>query len=152
MKKKFKFINPLINTLKPYVPGEQSLDSSTLKLNTNENPFSPSPKVKEAIQKCLLKKATLLRLYPEPESDSLKKALAKYFKLRKNSIFIGNGSDEVLAFCFMSFFAGRGVLSMPDITYSFYPSLAKLFGVSVETFPLAHTKGRNDCAVGMVGM
>ncbi|MDA9689252.1 aminotransferase class I/II-fold pyridoxal phosphate-dependent enzyme [Betaproteobacteria bacterium] len=135
-KDKHKFFNPNFSTLEPYVPGKQINDSEYLKLNTNENPFGPSPRVKETIIKFLEKSESLLRLYPEPESDSLREVIAKKFSIKSNQVFIGNGSDEVLSLCFLSFFAGRGCLSFPELTYSFYPSIAKLFKIPFSTFQL----------------
>ena len=118
---KHKFLNPNLNTLEPYVPGKQINDSEYLKLNTNENPFGPSPCVKETIVKFLENSEALLRLYPESESDSLREVIAKKFAIKSDQIFVGNGSDEVLSLCFLAFFAGRGCLSFPELTYSFYP-------------------------------
>ncbi|MDA9719361.1 aminotransferase class I/II-fold pyridoxal phosphate-dependent enzyme [Betaproteobacteria bacterium] len=133
---KHKFFNPNVNTLEPYVPGKQINDSEYLKLNTNENPFGPSPRVKETIIKFLENSESLLRLYPEPESDSLRKVIAKRYAIKSEQVFIGNGSDEVLSLCFLTFFAGRGCLSFPELTYSFYPSIAKLFKIPFSTFKL----------------
>ncbi len=133
---KHKFLNPNVNTLEPYVPGKQINDSEYLKLNTNENPFGPSPRVKEAIVKFLENSEALLRLYPESESDSLREVIAKKFSIKSDQIFVGNGSDEVLSLCFLAFFAGRGCLSFPELTYSFYPSIAKLFKIPFSTFQL----------------
>ncbi len=133
---KHKFLNPTLNTLQPYVPGKQINDSEYLKLNTNENPFGPSPRVKETIVKFLENSEALLRLYPEPESDSLREVIAKKFGIESDQIFVGNGSDEVLSLCFLAFFAGRGCLSFPELTYSFYPSIAKLFKIPFSTFEL----------------
>lgn len=127
-----RFWNPLISDLSPYTPGEQPLNQEYIKLNTNENPTGPSIKVKTAIIKALKTTGADLRLYPDPESESLKKALAKYYSVRSSQIFVGNGSDEVLAFCFQGLLSKRGLLAMPEITYSFYPSLAKLFEVTTE--------------------
>ncbi len=133
---KHKFLNPNLNTLEPYVPGKQINDSEYLKLNTNENPFGPSPCVKETIVKFLENSEALLRLYPESESDSLREVIAKKFATKSDQIFVGNGSDEVLSLCFLAFFAGRGCLSFPELTYSFYPSIAKLFKIPFSTFQL----------------
>ena len=90
--------------LSPYVPGEQPQHENLCKLNTNENPFPPSPKVAEAITKVLAQQADELRLYPAPESDDLRAALAQQYGLKVNQVFVGNGSDEVLALIFASFF------------------------------------------------
>ena len=133
---KHKFFNPNVNTLEPYVPGKQINDNEYLKLNTNENPLGPSPRVKETIIKFLENSESLLRLYPEPESDSLRKVIAKRFAIKSEQVFVGNGSDEVLSLCFLAFFADRGYLSFPELTYSFYPSIAKLFKIPFSTFQL----------------
>ncbi len=130
------FFNPNVNTLKPYVPGQQTNDTEYVKLNTNENPFGPSPRVKETIIQFLENSESQLRLYPEPESDSLRKVIAQKFSIRDDEVFVGNGSDEVLSLCFLSFFAERGTLSFPELTYSFYPSIAKLFKIPFSTFKL----------------
>ena len=131
-----KFLNPNLTTLQPYVPGEQTQENVFIKLNTNENPFGPSPNVLKAIKEFLAFSGQSLRLYPEPESDSLRNALAKRYSCKKENIFVGNGSDEVLSLCFLAFFANRGLLSFPKLTYSFYPSIANLFNVPYERFPL----------------
>lgn len=118
---------------KPYVPGEQPQDLNTLKLNTNENPYPPSPAVIQAIKNEAKEK---LHLYPSPTLDQLKEKLAAYHSLTKDNIFIGNGSDEVLAFSFMAFFEpGRKIL-FPEITYSFYPVYATLYNIPYEEVPL----------------
>jgi histidinol-phosphate aminotransferase len=117
----------------PYVPGEQPKDKKYIKLNTNENPYPPSPKVLDAISNTANGD---LRLYPDPECSALRKAIAQYYGLTDNEVFIGNGSDEVLAFSFQTFFdPGRAVL-FPDITYSFYPVYCKLYGIDYNTIPL----------------
>jgi len=97
-----RFWHETISRLTPYTPGEQPKNSPQLKLNTNENPFGPSPKVIEAIQQNLNDN---LRLYPDPESEKLKTAIANYYNLPEPSVFVGNGSDEVLAFIFRAFFS-----------------------------------------------
>jgi histidinol-phosphate aminotransferase len=116
----------------PYVPGEQPQDKQYIKLNTNENPYPPSPKVLEAIQDA----ASLLRLYPDPEALELRKAIAKHFGLSHQEVFVGNGSDEVLAFAFMAFFMPDRPVVYPDITYTFYEVYASLFGVKATTIPV----------------
>ena len=131
-----KFLNPNLTTLQPYVPGEQTQENVFIKLNTNENPFGPSPNVLKTIKEFLNLSGQSLRLYPEPESDSLRNALAKRYSCKKENIFVGNGSDEVLSLCFLAFFANRGLLSFPKLTYSFYPSIANLFNIPYERFPL----------------
>lgn len=113
--------------LTPYVPGEQPKHNNLCKLNTNENPFPPSPKVAEAIAVALADQADQLRLYPAPESDELRQALAEAYGLNLNQVFVGNGSDEVLALVFASFFMKERPLLAPDISYSFYPVYAETF-------------------------
>ncbi|WP_350588323.1 histidinol-phosphate transaminase [Psychrobacter sp. 78a-MNA-CIBAN-0178] len=122
--------------LSPYVPGEQPQHDNLCKLNTNENPFPPSPKVGQAIAKVLEKQAEDLRLYPAPESDDLRAALAQLYSLEANQVFVGNGSDEVLALVFASFFLKERPVLAPDISYSFYPVYAQTFGVDLIQIPL----------------
>ncbi|WP_296210253.1 histidinol-phosphate transaminase [Psychrobacter sp. UBA3480] len=122
--------------LSPYVPGEQPQHDNLCKLNTNENPFPPSPKVGEAIAKVLEQQADELRLYPAPESNDLRAALAQSYGLDINQVFVGNGSDEVLALVFASFFLKERPLLSPDIGYSFYPVYAQTFGVELVQIPL----------------
>lgn len=118
-------------SLTPYVAGEQPKDRKFIKLNTNENPYPPSPKVAEA----LAGKTDSLRLYPDMEATALCEAIAKVNGIEPEQVFCGNGSDEVLAFAFAAFFAGKRLLA-PDITYSFYPVYSQLFGVQYDTVPL----------------
>ena len=122
--------------LSPYVPGEQPQHDDLCKLNTNENPFPPSPKVGEAITKVLAQQAADLRLYPAPESDDLRGALAELHHLNINQVFVGNGSDEVLALVFASFFLKERPILAPDISYSFYPVYANTFGIELVQIPL----------------
>ena len=122
--------------LSPYVPGEQPQHDDLCKLNTNENPFPPSPKVGEAITKVLAQQASDLRLYPAPESDDLRGALAALHHLNINQVFVGNGSDEVLALVFASFFLKERPILAPDISYSFYPVYANTFGIELVQIPL----------------
>lgn len=122
--------------LSPYIPGEQPQHDNLCKLNTNENPFPPSPKVGEAIAKVLEQQASDLRLYPAPESDDLRSALAKTYHLNTNQVFVGNGSDEVLALVFASFFLKERPILAPDISYSFYPVYAQTFGVDLVQIAL----------------
>ena len=122
--------------LSPYVPGEQPQHENLCKLNTNENPFPPSPKVGEAIAKVLQQQADELRLYPAPESDDLRAALAQLYNLDINQVFVGNGSDEVLALVFASFFLKERPVLAPDISYSFYPVYAQTFGVELVQIAL----------------
>ena len=122
--------------LSPYVPGEQPQHEQLCKLNTNENPFPPSPKVAEAIAKVLERQADELRLYPAPESDDLRAALAELYKIEASQVFVGNGSDEVLALVFASFFLKERPVLAPDISYSFYPVYAQTFGIDLIQIPL----------------
>lgn len=128
-----KFWSDRIQSLVPYTPGEQPKDRVFIKLNTNENPYPPSPKVLEAIRQATDER---LRLYPDPESTQLRQAIAKYHGVAPEQVFCGNGSDEVLGLCFYAFFSpGRKVL-FPDITYSFYPVYTELFHLDYEEVPL----------------
>ena len=125
--------------LVPYTAGEQPKGMTRLiKLNTNENPYPPSPKVAEALQRPMDE----LRLYPDMEATALREAIAKVNGLQPAQVFCGNGSDEVLAFAFAAFFAGKTLLA-PEITYSFYPVYSQLFGVDYRTVPLM-ADGRVD--------
>lgn len=117
--------------LTPYTAGEQPKDRKFIKLNTNENPYPPSPRVADA----LAGKLDALRLYPDMEATALRQAIAQVNNLAPENVFCGNGSDEVLAFAFAAFFAGKQLLA-PSVTYSFYPVYAQLFGVNYQTVPL----------------
>lgn len=121
-----------IRDMVPYTPGEQPKGRTFIKLNTNENPYPPSPKVLEAIQAA----AGDLRLYPDPESTALRDALAELYGLKRGQVFVGNGSDEVLALAFQAFFDPGRTILFPDVTYSFYPVFAKLYGLSFREVPL----------------
>ncbi len=128
-----KYWSRLAQGLVPYVPGEQPQDRKYIKLNTNENPYGPSPKVIEAV-----KQATddTLRLYPDPSCSMLINAASESYGVRTDQIFAGNGSDEVLAFAFMAFFDPGRTIVFPNITYSFYPVYASLFNLDYVTTPL----------------
>ncbi len=128
-----QFWSPIVQTLTPYVPGEQPKLPGLIKLNTNENPYPPSPAVTAAMHAVT---ADSLRRYPDPDSSELKKTLAAYHDVQPNEIFVGNGSDEVLAFAFMSLLKHSEPLLFPDITYSFYPVYCKLFGIDYVEVPL----------------
>lgn len=128
-----QFWSPFVRTLTPYVPGEQPKISGLIKLNTNENPYPPSPAVTAALQAI---PADMLRLYPDPEASALKQTLATYHGLQPNEVFTGNGSDEVLGFVFMALFKHSAPLLFPDITYSFYPVYCKLFDIDYVEVPL----------------
>ena len=128
-----RFWSPVVQTLTPYVPGEQPQMERLVKLNTNESPYGPSPKVLAAIA---AENTDDLRLYPDPEGTSLKAAIAKLHGLDQKQIFLGNGSDEVLAHVFQGLLKQTLPVLFPDITYSFYPVYCKLFGIQYETVPL----------------
>ncbi|SDK66651.1 histidinol phosphate aminotransferase apoenzyme [Methylophilus rhizosphaerae] len=128
-----KFWSPIVHTLTPYVPGEQPKIQNLIKLNTNENPYGPSPKVIAALQ---AEAADSLRLYPDPDSSRLKAAIAGYHGLQVDQVFVGNGSDEVLAHVFQALLKHDKPLLFPDITYSFYPVYCGLYGIQYETVPL----------------
>ncbi|MCR5587805.1 MAG: histidinol-phosphate transaminase [Lachnospiraceae bacterium] len=122
-----------LRSIDPYVPGDQPKLSDMIKLNTNENPYPPAPKVREALDSFEEDK---LRLYPDPNSTELVSEIAKTYGVKENQVFVGVGSDDVLACCFMTFFnSGRPVI-FPRITYSFYVVWAALFKVPYETFEL----------------
>ncbi|PSS57982.1 histidinol-phosphate transaminase [Pseudomonas sp. BBP2017] len=128
-----KFWSPFVKDLVPYVPGEQPKLARLVKLNTNENPYGPSPKVLEAMRGELNDN---LRLYPDPNSDLLKQAVAEYYGVKGNQVFLGNGSDEVLAHIFHGLFQHGAPLLFPDISYSFYPVYCGLYGIPYETLAL----------------
>ena len=119
--------------LVPYTPGEQPRQRNWIKLNTNENPYPPSQKALAAIRAAA---GETLRLYPDPECSSLREALAATFDLKPAQVFVGNGSDEVLALCFQAFFDPERTILFPDVTYSFYPVFADLYGLSYREVPL----------------
>ena len=125
--------NERTQRLVPYVPGEQPRDRKFIKLNTNENPYPPSPKVIEAIQKA---STETLRLYPDPSCTELLETIAVRHGLNAGQVFAGNGSDEILAFAFAAFFGSEEALIFPDITYSFYPVYAGLWDIPYRTIPL----------------
>lgn len=128
-----KFWSPLTAGLEPYVPGEQPKDKKYIKLNTNENPYPPSPKAIEAMQQAL---NADLRLYPDPNSSDLLQALAKAYEVQPNQVFVGNGSDEVLAFTFATFFDPAKEVLFPDITYSFYKVYANFYRITPRLIPI----------------
>jgi histidinol-phosphate aminotransferase len=129
--------NSRVQSLSPYVPGEQPKDRRFIKLNTNENPYPPSPEVIAAIQKAADER---LRLYPDPACTEFREAAAARYDVKPEQVFAGNGSDEVLAFAFGAFFesnaAPEAAILFPDSTYSFYPVYADLWGIPVHTVPL----------------
>ncbi|UOB52990.1 histidinol-phosphate transaminase [Acinetobacter junii] len=131
-----RFWSPEVRDLEPYVPGEQPKMQNLLKLNTNENPYPPSPKVVDAVQAVLTHQADALRLYPDPDATALKQAIAKQQNVDVSQVFVGNGSDEVLAHIFKAFFIQQEPILYPDITYSFYPVYSQFFGVQTKQIPL----------------
>ena len=128
-----EFWSRRIRDMVPYVPGEQPKDRKFIKLNTNENPYPPSPMALEAIRAAA---GESLRLYPDPECAELRDAIAEYHGLPSDMVFAGNGSDEILAFCFQAFFDPDRTILFPDITYSFYPVYAAYFGLNYREVPL----------------
>lgn len=128
-----KFWSPFVKDLVPYVPGEQPKLAKLVKLNTNENPYGPSPRAIAAMQAELNDN---LRLYPDPNSDRLKQAVADYYGVSTAQVFVGNGSDEVLAHAFHGLFQHGKPLLFPDVTYSFYPVYCGLYGIPFEAVAL----------------
>ncbi|WP_282341977.1 histidinol-phosphate transaminase [Pseudomonas sp. PS02288] len=128
-----KFWSPFVKNLVPYVPGEQPKLTKLVKLNTNENPYGPSPKAIAAMQAEL---GDALRLYPDPNGERLKQAVAAFHDVRAEQVFVGNGSDEVLAHAFYGLFQHGQPLLFPDISYSFYPVYCGLYGIDYRTVPL----------------
>lgn len=129
-----RFWSDVVNTLTPYVPGEQPQAEKLVKLNTNESPYPPSPQVLQAINAV---SADDLRLYPDPESVDLRNAIAARNSIQPEQVFVGNGSDEVIALVFMALLKHSLSLHFPDISYSFYPVWAQLFDVESVRVPVA---------------
>ncbi|QPF83562.1 histidinol-phosphate transaminase [Bradyrhizobium genosp. L] len=127
-----RFWSPLVHTLSPYVPGEQPKRDGLIKLNTNENPYPPSPRALAAIASATER----LRLYPDPHATALREAIAARTGVAPDEVFVGNGSDEVLAHTFQALLKHDAPLLFPDITYSFYPVYCRLYGVHHEVVPL----------------
>ena len=117
-----------IRQAEPYVPGEQPRHK-VVKLNTNENPYPPYPRVAEALRNA---DADALRLYPDPEASALTEALAEYYGVEKDQVFVGVGSDDVISLCFLTFFNSEKPILFPDITYSFYKVWAQLYRIPYE--------------------
>jgi len=127
-------VSPIVAQLDPYVPGEQPRVTNVVKLNTNENPYPPSPRVLSAIAAVAQER---LQLYPDPQSLALRETIAAHHGLDAGQVFVGNGSDEVLAHAFFAFFQHAGQpLAMPDVTYSFYRVYCRLWGISAQTHAL----------------
>jgi histidinol-phosphate aminotransferase len=128
-----RYWSALARELTPYVAGEQPGIASLVKLNTNESFLGPSPRALEAIRAAA---SDDLRLYPDPEARRLREALASYHGVKPEQVFVGNGSDEVLAHAFVALLSHEKPLMFPDVTYSFYPVYCRLFGIAHETIPV----------------
>jgi histidinol-phosphate aminotransferase len=128
-----RYWSPRVHELSPYVPGEQPKVDNLIKLNTNENPYGPSPRALAAMQAELGEK---LRLYPEPTSARIRAAVAEFYGIDAAQVFVGNGSDEVLAHVFLGLLKHERPLLFPDITYSFYPVYCGLYGIAYRQIPL----------------
>lgn len=147
-----RFWSETVKNLTPYVPGEQPKLSQLIKLNTNESPYGPSPKAIAAIAGA---NNDLLRLYPDPNSDSLKQAIAGNYQVTTQQVFVGNGSDEVLGHAFLALLKHQDPILFPDITYSFYPVYCNLYDIPFTNIPLtddfsievndylSHNQGKN---------
>jgi histidinol-phosphate aminotransferase len=131
-----RYWSDIVHRLTPYVPGEQPALVHPVKLNTNENPYPPSPRVLEAIRHELGTTAERLRRYPDPAARTLRETVAAYHGIRAEQVFAGNGSDEVLAMTFQALLKHDRPILFPDITYSFYPTYARLFEVEYRTVPV----------------
>lgn len=128
-----RFWSQMVHGLTPYVPGEQPKLANLVKLNTNENPYGPGPKVIEALR---AEATDALRLYPDPASDRLRQAIASRHGVTPAQVFVGNGSDEVLAHAFNALLRHEAPVLFPDITYSFYPVYCRLYGIAYREIPL----------------
>jgi histidinol-phosphate aminotransferase len=131
-----RYWSDIVHRLTPYVPGEQPALAHPVKLNTNENPYPPSPRVLEAIRRELGDHAESLRRYADPTARKLRETVAAHHGIRAEQVFAGNGSDEVLALAFQALLKHDKPILFPDITYSFYPTYARLFEVEYQTIPL----------------
>jgi histidinol-phosphate aminotransferase len=129
-----RFWSDVVKGLTPYVPGEQPKLANLVKLNTNENPYGPSPRALEAIRAAT---GESLKLYPDPNAEALKLAIGKHHGIDARNVFVGNGSDEVLAHIFLGLLKQSRPILFPDISYSFYPVYCGLYQVNYETVPLA---------------
>lgn len=125
------FLNKRLGAIEAYTPGEQPLDKKYIKLNTNESPFPPSPKVIEAINREEIEK---LRLYCDPECKKLKEAVSNLYNVEAENVYLSNGSDDILNFAFMAY--GDKGAAYADITYGFYSVFAELYGVDSQVIPL----------------
>ncbi|MBD3810702.1 MAG: histidinol-phosphate transaminase [Betaproteobacteria bacterium] len=131
-----RYWSAVVHGLTPYVPGEQPKLANLVKLNTNENPYGPSPRVLDAVR---AEAADTLRLYPDPGSDRLRAGIAAYHGVAADQVFVGNGSDEVLAHAFMALLKHGQPILFPDISYSFYPVYCGLYEIDYRTIPLTDT-------------
>ncbi|MGN0522404.1 MAG: histidinol-phosphate transaminase [Eubacterium sp.] len=122
-----------LRNIEPYVPGEQSSEKNIVKLNANENPYPPSPKAEQAIKNF---DCNSLRFYPNANSTPLKAALADYYGVGIENVFVGNGSDDVIAVAFQALFNSKLPIAYPDLTYSFYPVWCSLFNIPYKTYPV----------------
>ena len=147
-----KYWNETVQNIEPYVPGEQPRDKKYVKLNTNENPYPPCPNAIEAMKNAV---NSDLKLYPDPTCKELVETIADYYDLQPNEVFVGNGSDEILAFTFMAFFSRNKKLLFPDISYSFYEVYANLFNLDYDlvkldeefSIPLEEMKNKNASVI-----
>jgi histidinol-phosphate aminotransferase len=128
-----RYWSSVVGELKPYVPGEQPKITGLIKLNTNENPYGPSPKVLQAVAGEV---TDVLRLYPDPGSDRIRESVARLYKIKPEQVFVGNGSDEILGHTFYALLNHELPLLFPDITYSFYPVYCGLYRINFERIPL----------------
>ncbi len=131
-----RYWSKVVHGLTPYVPGEQPKLPDLVKLNTNENPYGPSPRVIEALR---AEAADSLRLYPDPASERLREAIAAFHGVEASQVFVGNGSDEVLAHAFLALLKHDAPILFPDITYSFYPVYCGLYGIEYQEIPLTES-------------
>ena len=132
-----------IRKVVPYVPGEQPKKQNIIKLNTNENPYPPAPGVAEAVKSVDIDR---LRMYPDPLVGDLVQAIASNYKVGTDQVFVGVGSDDVLAMIFMTFFNSAKPIFFPDITYSFYDVWAEMLRIPYEQIPLDEESGRHRCS------
>jgi histidinol-phosphate aminotransferase len=130
-----RFWSPIVHDLSPYMPGEQPKLDDLVKLNTNENPYGPSPRIAAAIAAA----TDRLHLYPDPSASALREAIASYYNVASEEVFVGNGSDEVLAHTFQALLNHEAPLLFPDVTYNFYPVYCRLYGIRYEEVPLDDT-------------
>ncbi len=139
-----EFWSGRIREMTPYVPGEQPRGQTFIKLNTNECPYPPSPRALEAVRAAA---GDSLRLYPDPECLELRQTIARRYRLSENQVFMGNGSDEVLAFAFQAFFDPEREIVFPRVSYSFYPVYARYFGLRYRQVPM-----KDDLSVDLDAM